>query len=122
MMVVVVKRKHGHKLKLNDPETWLNEDEIVELEDPKLGRIKIQAWHKFHFRQAASQKLSLIRVEQLDSRHSKPLWLAWHGQQMPTLIEVVRLYLRRFTIEHWYRFAFAEITLDSTKSRNERAV
>ncbi len=51
-------RKHGHKLKLNDPETWLNEDEIVELEDPKLGRIKIQAWHKFHFRQAASQKLS----------------------------------------------------------------
>ncbi len=50
MMVVVVKRKHGHKLKLNDPETWLNEDEIVELEDPKLGRIKIQAWHKFHFR------------------------------------------------------------------------
>ena len=62
-------RKHGHKLKLNDPQTWLNEDEIVELEDPKLGRIKIQAWHKFHFRQAASQKLSLIRVEQLDSRH-----------------------------------------------------
>ena len=24
---------------------------------------------------------------------------------MPSLIEVVRLYLRRFTIEHWYRFA-----------------
>ncbi len=24
---------------------------------------------------------------------------------MPTLIEVVQLYLRRFTIEHWYRFA-----------------
>ena len=24
---------------------------------------------------------------------------------MPSLIEVVKLYLRRFTIEHWYRFA-----------------
>ena len=98
-------RKHGHKLKLNDPETWLTEDEILELEDLKLGSIKIQAWHKFHFRQAASEKLSLIRVEQLNSRHSKPLWLAWHGKEMPGLIEVVKLYLRRFTIEHWYRFA-----------------
>ncbi len=98
-------RKHGHKFKLNEPETWLSSDEIVEIEDQKLGQIKIQAWHQFHFRQAAEQKLSLIRVEQLDSRYSKPLWLAWHGEQMPSLIEVVRLYLRRFSIEHWYRFA-----------------
>ena len=41
-------------------------------------------------------------------------WLAWCGEQIPSLIEVVRLYLRRFTIEHWYRFAFATITLDFT--------
>ena len=88
-----------------DPQTWLSEDEMVELEDPKLGNIQIQTWHQFHFRQAAAQKLSLIRVEQLDSSKSKPLWLAWCGEQMPTLIEVVKLYLRRFTIEHWYRFA-----------------
>ncbi|NJO99052.1 MAG: transposase [Pleurocapsa sp. CRU_1_2] len=94
-------RKHGHKLKLNDSQTWLSKDEMAEFEDPKLGLIKIQAWHKFHFRQAADQKLSLIRVEQLDSPKSRPLWLAWHGEQMPTLIEVVRLYLRRFSIEHW---------------------
>ncbi|MDJ0591042.1 MAG: transposase [Pleurocapsa sp. MO_226.B13] len=93
--------KHGHKMKLNDPETWLTEDELIEIEDPKLGQIKIQAWHQFHFQPAAEHKLSLIRVEQLDSRHRKPLWLAWHGEQMPSLVEVVRLYLRRFTIEHW---------------------
>jgi hypothetical protein len=81
------------------------EDELVEVEEPKLGLLKIQAWHRFHFRSAASEKLSLIRVEQLNSRSSKPLWLAWHGEPMPSLIEVVKLYLRRFTIEHWYRFA-----------------
>ena len=98
-------RKHGNKFKLNDPKTWFTSDEIVELKDPKLGQITIQAWHKFHFRQAADVKLSLIRVEQLDAPKSKPLWLAWCGEEMPTLIEVVRLYLRRFTIEHWYRFA-----------------
>ncbi len=60
-----------------------------------------------------------MRVEQLDSRHGKPLWLAWHGEEMPTLIEVVKLYLRRFTIEHWYRFAFAKITLDITSFGNK---
>ena len=98
-------RKHGHKFKLNDPKTWLTEEQIAELEDPQLGFIRIQAWHKFHFRQAANQKLSLIRVEQLNSRHGRPLWLAWQGEQMPRLIEVVKLYLRRFAIEHWYRFA-----------------
>ena len=98
-------RKHGNKFKLNESQTWHSEDEILEIEDVKLGQIKIQVWHKLHFRQAAEIKLSLIRVEQLDCPKSKPLWLAWHGEQMPTLIEILELYLRRFTIEHWYRFA-----------------
>jgi len=31
----------------------------------------------------------------------KPLWLAWLGEEMP---QVWRLDLRRFTIDHWYRF------------------
>jgi len=33
-----------------------------------------------------------------------PLWLAWVGEQMPTLDEVWRVYLRRFAVDHWYRF------------------
>ncbi|NEP42417.1 MAG: hypothetical protein F6K35_25635, partial [Okeania sp. SIO2H7] len=53
----------------------------------------------------AHQKLSVIRVQQLDSPKSKPLWLGWHGEQIPNLIEIVDLYLRRLTIEHWYRFS-----------------
>ncbi len=69
-------RKHGAKFKLNDPQTWHLEDEIVEVEHLKLGRIKIQAWHKLHFKAAADEKLSVLRIEQLDSPKSKPLWLA----------------------------------------------
>ncbi len=38
-------------------------------------------------------------------RISKPLWLAWLGEQMPAVSEVWRLYLRRFGVDHWYRFA-----------------
>ena len=52
--------------------------------------------------------MTLIRVERQDERAnlrvSKPLWLAWVGEEMPPLSEVWRLYLRRFTIDHWYRF------------------
>lgn len=52
--------------------------------------------------------MSLIRVERLDDLGNlkvlKPLWLAWVGEQMPTLEEVWQLYLRRFTVDHWYRF------------------
>jgi hypothetical protein len=47
-------------------------------------------------------------VERLDEhgnlRVLKPLWLAWVGEEMPPLSEVWRFYLRRFTIDHWYRF------------------
>jgi hypothetical protein len=52
--------------------------------------------------------MSVIRVERLDEqgnfRVSKPLWLAWVGQEMPPLEVVWQLYLRRFTVDHWYRF------------------
>jgi hypothetical protein len=35
----------------------------------------------------------------------KPLWLTWLGIEMPALFDFWRLYLRRFAIDHWYRFA-----------------
>ncbi len=46
-----------------------------------------------------------MRVERIDAqgnlRVSKPLWLAWVGEEMPPKKSVWRLYLRRFTIDHW---------------------
>jgi hypothetical protein len=49
-----------------------------------------------------------VLVERLNPngsvRVAKPLWLAWVGEQMPELDEVWRLYLRRFAVDHWYRF------------------
>jgi hypothetical protein len=50
----------------------------------------------------------VLRVERLEPqghlRVAKPLWLAWVGAEMPPLEAVWRLDLRRFTIDHWYRF------------------
>jgi hypothetical protein len=53
--------------------------------------------------------MDMIRVEVIEPRGRrrafKPLWLAWLGQHRPPLNELWRQYLRRFSLEHWYRFA-----------------
>ena len=101
-------RKHGVQFKLNEPSTWGEVVSVLEVNDPKLGRVKVSLWKDLHFRKAAARSMSLLRVERLDFdghlRVLKPLWLAWVGEEMPPLSEVWRLYLRRFTIDHWYRF------------------
>jgi hypothetical protein len=102
-------RKHGDKFKLNHPQTWGTADEDIEVNDPDLGRIRIRLWREKHFQAAAEHPMQLVRVERLEQqrswRISKPLWLAWLGEQMPPVSEVWRLYLRRFAVDHWYRFA-----------------
>ncbi|MBE9249400.1 hypothetical protein IQ226_09520 [Dolichospermum sp. LEGE 00240] len=36
-------RKHGHKFKFNDPETCTEATETLEVEDPKVGRVKVRS-------------------------------------------------------------------------------
>lgn len=33
------------------------------------------------------------------------MWLVWLGEEMPCLEQTWRCYLRRFTVDHWNRFA-----------------
>ncbi len=101
--------KHGHKMKLNDSETWRLPTEIVEVDDPKLGRVRVTRWSGYHFRQSPKRPMEILRVEVLESNEGKrrftPLWLAWLGKTMPPLETLWLHYLRRFALEHWYRFA-----------------
>jgi DDE superfamily endonuclease len=101
--------KHGHKMKLNAPETWSLPTETVEVDDAKLGRVRVTRWSTYHFQKSPKRAMEIIRVEILEpkagKRHFKPLWLAWLGQTMPPLETLWLCYLRRFAIEHWYRFA-----------------
>ena len=65
--------------------------------------------------------MSLIRVERLDDlgnlRVSKPLWLAWVGEEMPKLEVVWQLYLRRFTVDQRQSFFEATPTLDTAQAQ-----
>jgi hypothetical protein len=101
-------RKHGQKFKLNDSSTWWEATETVEVDDSKLGQLRVRMWQDLHFSGSATHAMQLILVERIlpeqSSSPSQPLWLVWVGQQMPPLGEIWRQYLRRFAVDHWYRF------------------
>lgn len=101
-------RVHGDKFKLNDASTWTDSTQIIELEDEKLGKLRIRLWRNKHFRLSPHHPMSIILVERLrvdDSpRINKPMWLAFVGEEIPPLSELWKLYLRRFAVDHWYRF------------------
>ena len=100
-------RKHGQKFKLNAPNTWWAPQQLLDVHDEKLGHIRLKCWSQLHFRQSATYPMELILVERLNAtgeRTHRPLWLAWTGGSMPTLGILWQLYLRRFCLEHWYRF------------------
>jgi len=102
-------KKHNKKFKVNDPNTWWKAHETVEIDDSKLGKLKISQWQELHFRSSASEDMSLIRVERLNSRSSgkkaRSLWLVWVGEQFLELKDIWSQYASRFRVDHWYRFA-----------------
>ena len=101
-------RKHGQKFKLNDPSTWWEATENIEVEDATLGRLRVRMWQNLHFSGSAACEMQLILVERVEvgssQSQSKPMWLVWVGQEMPALGDIWRKYLRRFAVDHWYRF------------------
>lgn len=99
-------RKHGAKFKLNDEQTWWPPDQTLEVESDKFGQVRLQRWQNLHFYQSAAHPMHLICVERLsEQRVHRPLWLVWVGQSLPDLNNLWQHYLRRFAIDHWYRFA-----------------
>jgi hypothetical protein len=42
-------RKHGDKFKFSDPSSWPEADEILEIEDPTYGRVRLRRWCGYHF-------------------------------------------------------------------------
>jgi hypothetical protein len=102
-------KKHDKKFKVNDPTTWWSANQTVEVDDPKLGLLRISQWKDLHFRSSASHDMSLIQVERLNPKSSgkkcRPLWLVWVGEQFLELKDIWSQYARRFGVDHWYRFA-----------------
>lgn len=98
-------RKHGAKFKLNDKQTWWTPDQCLEVETEAWGTVQVQCWQNLHFYQSPTHPMHLLCIERRSPEHThRPLWLIWVGQTLPPLQELWQHYLRRFAVDHWYRF------------------
>src|SRR5215207_6881515 len=116
-------RRHGPKMKCSDPSTWPEPSVEHRCEDAGYGAVRVRAYSKMHPKVRSHQgrgsrgplpivvgTLVLVEVERLPrgERRRKPrvLWLWWHGPEgeTPNLELIWRAYVRRFDLEHTFRF------------------
>jgi len=114
-------RRHGKPFVLSDPATWTAPDDQLVVVDRRHGTVTVQAWSGLHPKLHGRGRWkdhdlppivagTVIRVDvehlpKPTSRSKKTLWLWWSGPGKPDLDLCWRAYLRRFDIEHSYRFA-----------------
>jgi DDE superfamily endonuclease len=112
--------RHGPRFVLSDHSTWPTPDSALTTTVPRYGKVKVTAWHNLHPRlhgrgrwrdcdEPPIVKGTVIRVEvehlpKPAGRIKKTLWLWWSGDGQPDLDLCWRAYLRRFDIEHTFRF------------------
>jgi hypothetical protein len=114
-------RRHGARVTCADPQTWPVPDAALGIDDEVYGRVRVSAWHRLHPKQRTYRepgaalrivegtliRLQVSRLPGRRDREPKTVWLWWHGPQESDLDldRVWRAYLRRFDIEHTFRFA-----------------
>ena len=110
-------------MKCSDPSTWPEPSAEYTCEDTGYGTVRVRAWAKMHPKVCAHEgrgsrgplpivvgTLVLVEVERLPrgERRRKPrvLWLWSHGPEgeTPNLELIWRSYVRRFDLEHTFRF------------------
>jgi hypothetical protein len=113
-------RRHGPRFALSERDTWHQPDQQHLAHDTRYGNICVQAWSDMHPKLAGRGRWAnhhlppivrgtVIRVEvehlpKPTARNVKTLWLWWSGPGHPDLDIVWRAYLRRFDIEHTFRY------------------
>jgi hypothetical protein len=117
-------RRHGQRFGCaDDPSSWPQPEQTLTADDPRYGTVTVQAWsglhprlarrgHWAHHEQTPIVPGTVVRVQvqhlpKRTARTLKTLWL-WVAGPGPVDIDTIdtawRAYLRRFDIEHTYRF------------------
>jgi hypothetical protein len=110
-------------MKCSDPGTWPQPSAEHVCEDAGHGRVRVRAFSKLHPKVQNHERkgsrgllpivvgtLILVEVERLPRaerrREPRVLWLWWHGPEgtEPDLDLLWRSYVRRFDLEHTFRF------------------
>jgi hypothetical protein len=111
--------RHGAKFICLDPASWPAATGELSVADEQYGLVRVRAWGGLHARSQAHRwrqpgsrpplvtgTVLLVEVTRLPGRSRKPqlLWLWWSGPGTPDLNLLWRAYVRRFDLEHTFRF------------------
>ncbi|MDQ6669450.1 MAG: hypothetical protein M3069_01575, partial [Chloroflexota bacterium] len=119
-------RLHGEPFRLADSATHGQPQRSTQLDHPVYGAVTIDVWTELHVSGAPDAPFSVIRVqvERLPNEKlpPRPLWLAWIGGPLPTDLSTLwRWYLRRFTVEHAFRFLKQTLGWTTVRPRHPNA-
>jgi len=119
-------RLHGDPFRLADEDTQGQPQRSSQLAHPSYGTVRIDVWTDLHVGGAPNAPFSVIRVqvERLPNKRlpPRPLWLAWIGGALPVDLSVLwRWYLRRFTVEHAFRFLKQSLGWTTVRPRHANA-
>jgi len=110
--------EHGDKFRLQTPPP---PDRHIEFPLPLgKGAVRVSAWGQLHFKELARLVGTVVRVEFFtpdgQPKYRRPLWLFWSGPSSVPLEALCQMYLARFGIEHFFRFAKQRLGLLCAKS------
>jgi hypothetical protein len=113
-------RRHGARFCCADPASWPAPQQTLQVDDDQYGRVAVAAWAGLHPKLAGRGRWTgcpappivagtvlRVQVEHLPGprgRAVKTLWLWWAGPGTPDLDLCRRAYVRRFDLEHTFRF------------------
>jgi hypothetical protein len=130
--------RHGRLLKCDEASTWPAPDAAATDVHTRYGTVAVQAWSRLHPRLTrrggwashagrlpiVEGTLIHIKVDRLPGdRTPKPVWL-WHSHPEADQLDLqraFRIFLRRFDIEHTFRFPQADPGLDPPPATHARA-
>jgi hypothetical protein len=130
-------RRHGPKMKCSDLGSWPEPSAEHACEDAGYGAVRVRSWASVHPKVQAHEgrgsrgpapivvgTLVLVEVERLPRgerrREPKRLWLWWTGPEgaAPDLGLLWRAYVRRFDLEHTFRFLKQTFGWDALRVRH----
>ena len=128
--------RHGHRFSCANPPTWPAPDTELHAQDRRCGTVHVQAWSGLHPKLAGRGRWThhdappivtgtviRIDVEHLPkptARTKKTLWLWAAGPGPIDLDTCWRAYLRRFDIEHTFRFLQEHPRMDHPTTMHPR--
>jgi hypothetical protein len=112
--------RHGARFLCADPTSWPVPEQTLQADDEQYGRVQVACWGGLHPKLAGRGRWTdcaappivagtvlRVQVEHLPrptARAVKTLWLWWAGPGRPDLDRCWRSYIRRFDLEHTFRF------------------